>query len=146
MAVSLRDITPDNFYEAVNLKVREDQPFVASNTFSIAESKLFPFWITKAVYNDEEMVGFVMYAKDYEKGELYLCRFMIDAKSQGKGHGKAALDLLREIAMNDRCIGSIRLSTDPDNSNGIRIYEKYGFVDTKTMEDDEEVFVLTLNR
>lgn len=146
MAVSFRKITQDNFFAVSRLKVRADQPFVASNSFSIAESKIFPFWITKAVYNDDELVGFVMYTKDYEEGELYLCRFMIDSQHQGKGYGKAALDLLKEIAMKDECIKLMKLSTSPDNRNGIRIYEKFGFVDTKTMDDGEEVFILQLNK
>ncbi len=87
-----------------------------------------------------------MYEKNYEENELYLCRFMIDQKHQGKGYGKAALDKLKEIAMDDENINKIKLSTDPKNKNGIRIYEKFGFIDMKYMDDDEEVFVLNLNK
>ncbi|MBI4927304.1 MAG: GNAT family N-acetyltransferase [Anaerolineae bacterium] len=146
MSISLRDITQDNFNTCMRLSVRKDQPFVASNAYSVAESKLFPQWITKAIYSDEEMVGFMMYEMNYEENELYLCRFMIDQNHQGKGYGKAALDLLKEIAMEDEKINQIKLSTAPDNQNGIRIYEKFGFVDMKYMEDDEEVFVLHLKK
>jgi len=146
MAVSLKEITQENFYAVARLKVRKDQPFVASNSFSIAESKIFPFWITKAVYNDEELVGFVMFTKNYEAGELYLCRFMIDSEHQGKGYGKEVLDLLKDIAVNDECIKIMKLSTDPDNKNGIRIYEKFGFIDSKTVDDGEEVFILPLDK
>jgi diamine N-acetyltransferase len=144
--ISFRDIDKSNFNICVKLSVRKDQPFVASNAYSIAESKIFPYWITKAIYDDDEMVGFVMYAMFYERKELYLCRFMIDQRYQGKGYGKAALDLLKELAMKDEAIEYIKLSTAPDNSNGIRIYEKFGFVDQNHMEDEEEVFVLRLNK
>lgn len=146
MNISFRDISQSNFYECMRLAVRRDQPFVASNAFSVAESKIFPFWITKAIYADEKMVGFLMYANDYEKNELYLCRFMIDAEFQGNGYGKASLDLLKEMGMNDERIKTIKLSTRKDNANGIRIYEKFGFVDTNEMEDDEKVFVLDLKK
>ena len=61
MVITFRDINQDNFYECMRLSVRKDQPFVASNAFSVAESKIFPFWITKAIYADEQMVGFLMY-------------------------------------------------------------------------------------
>ncbi len=146
MSISLREITQDNFYACMRLSVRKDQPFVASNSFSVAESKIFPHWITNAIYYREEIVGFMMYEKNYEENELYLCRFMIDQKHQGKGYGKAALDKLKEIAMDDENINKIKLSTDPKNKNGIRIYEKFGFIDMKYMDDDEEVFVLNLNK
>ena len=146
MSISLREITQDNFYACMKLSVRKDQPFVASNSFSVAESKIFPNWITNAIYNDEEMVGFMMYEKNYEENELYLCRFMIDQKHQGKGYGKAALDKLKEIAMSDENINKIKLSTDPKNVNGIRIYEKFGFIDMNYMDDEEEVFELNLKK
>lgn len=146
MKITFRDIKQDNFYECMRLAVRKDQPFVASNAFSVAESKIFPFWITKVIYADEQMVGFLMYASNYEEKELYLCRFMIDAKYQGKGYGKGALDLLKQIAMEDQGIETMKLSTSKDNANGIRIYEKFGFKDTNEMEDDEEVFVMDLGK
>lgn len=146
MSISLREITQDNFFACIGLSVRPDQPFVASNTFSIAESKIFPHWITNAIYQDEEMVGFMMYTKDYEENELYLCRFMIDQKHQGKGYGKAALDILKEIAMGDENISRITLSTSPKNENGIRIYEKFGFIDMNYMEDGEEMFAMDLKK
>jgi diamine N-acetyltransferase len=144
--ISLREITQENFYACMRLSVRQDQPFVASNAFSVAESKIFPYWITKAIYHGEEMVGFLMYTMNYKKNDLYLCRFMIDQKFQGNGYGKAALDILKELAMSDERIHTIELSTSPDNKNGIRIYEKFGFVDMKYMDHDEEVFVLDLKK
>ena len=48
--------------------------------------------------------------------------------------------------MSDEKINQITLSTHPTNENGIRIYEKFGFVDTKYMDDDEEVFILDLKK
>ena len=101
------------FFACMRLSVRKDQPFVASNSFSVAESKIFPNWITNAIYYDEEIVGFMMYTKNYEENELYLCRFMIDQNHQGKGDGKAALDKLKDIAMGDENINKMKLSTNP---------------------------------
>lgn len=146
MKITFKEINQDNFYECMRLSVRKDQPFVASNAFSVAESKIFPFWITKAIYADEQMVGFLMYVCDYEEKELYLCRFMIDAQYQGKGYGKGALDLLKQLALEDQEIETMKLSTAKDNANGIRIYEKFGFKDTNAMEDGEEVFVMDLGK
>jgi ribosomal protein S18 acetylase RimI-like enzyme len=48
--------------------------------------------------------------------------------------------------MRDENIHHIKLSTSPSNENGIRIYEKFGFVDMKYMDEGEEVFVLDLKK
>lgn len=77
--------------ECVQLKVRDDQPYVATNVFSIAQSKIEPKYIPMAIYKDETMVGFLMYELNYQKKELYLCRFMIDQQYQHMGYGKSAL-------------------------------------------------------
>jgi len=144
MRVDLRDIDEGNFEECIDLGVREDQPFVAPNVYSIAESRVSPYWVIKAVYAEDVMVGFAMYTLDAPAGELYLCRFMIDQRFQGKGYGRAALDHLRSIALETPGIRRMRLSTAPANADGIRFYERFGFVDTGAMEDGEEVFVLDL--
>jgi diamine N-acetyltransferase len=146
MGVTFRDLTKDNFKECIKLKVRDDQRFVASNLYSIAQSKIMPEYMPLAIYNDETIVGFIMYKLDMEKQELYLCRFMIDVQYQGKGYGKESLDLLKSIAEKVSGINKIELSTKPDNHHGIKIYEKAGFKDTGILDDGEEVFVLEINR
>ena len=95
MSLSFRAITKDNFNACLRLKVRDDQKYVASNVYSIAQSKTEPKYIPMAIYNDETMVGFVMYELDYKEKELYLCRFMIDEQHQHMGYGKGALDILK---------------------------------------------------
>jgi diamine N-acetyltransferase len=144
MALSFRDITRDNFLECIRLAVRDDQRFVASNVFSLAESRVDPACVPKAIYRDETMVGFIMYEIGRERGELHLSRLMIDQRYQHHGHGKGALDLLVEIAEGEPGIDTIALSTRPDNSYGIRFYERFGFRDTGELEDGEKAFVLHL--
>jgi diamine N-acetyltransferase len=142
----LRDITNENWHECIQLRVRDDQPYVAPNLYSIAQSKVEPRWIPMAVYNDETMVGFIMYELDYRNKQLYLCRFMIDQRYQHKGYGKGTLDILREIAMRDPGIEKVELSTNPKNAHGIKVYTRYGFRDTGILDDGEEVFVLDLQK
>jgi diamine N-acetyltransferase len=144
VAVSLRAITKDNFQECIRLKVRDDQKFVASNVYSIAQSKIEPQNIPLAIYHDEMLVGFLMYELDYREKELYLCRFMIDQRYQHQGYGRGALELLKDIAMKDPGIETMALSTKPDNAYGISMYKKFGFRDTGVLDDGEEVFVLDL--
>jgi diamine N-acetyltransferase len=146
MNIAFRQITKQTFRECISLKVREDQRFVASNVYSIAQSKIEPEYVPLAIYNDETMVGFIMYSIDHAKEELYLCRFMIDEKYQGKGYGKESLSLLRKIAEDTPGIRKIELSTKPDNSHGINVYEKAGYKDTGVLDDGEEVFILEIRK
>ncbi len=60
MPITLKEITKDNYVECIRLKVRDNQRFVASNVYSLAESKYEPENIPMAVYAGETMVGFVM--------------------------------------------------------------------------------------
>lgn len=146
MSLLFRAITKNNFNECIRLKVRDDQKYVAANVYSIAQSKTEPKYIPMALYDDETMVGFVMYELDYKEKELYLCRFMIDEQHQHMGYGKGALDILKGMAMKDPGIEKIELSTKPDNEHGIKVYEEFGFIDTGVLDDGEEVFVLYLRK
>ena len=46
-----------------------------------------------AIYDGTEMVGFLVYGRDPADERYWLYRFMIDRRHQGKGHGKAALNV-----------------------------------------------------
>ncbi len=146
MEVSFEEITKANFRECVQLTVRDDQPFVAANVYSIAQAKVDPKWIIRAIYANDAMVGFLMYELNYRKAELYLCRFMIDQRFQHMGYGRAALELLKRTAMEDPRIQKMVLSTRPTNEYGIRVYTRFGFTDTGILDGDEEVFELDLKK
>lgn len=146
MSITLKEITRDNFGECVRLKVRDDHPYVASNVYSIAESKVAPECIPMAVYAGETMVGFVMYILNYPARELYIIRLMIDQRFQHQGYVMQTLEALRQIALQDARIDKLELSTRPDNAYGIRVYEKFGFKDTGKMDDGEQVFSMDLGR
>ena len=61
--VELRPVTKKNFEQVIRLEVSQDQlRYVASNLYSIAESKIFPECIPLAIYDGEKLVGFIMYA------------------------------------------------------------------------------------
>lgn len=144
MSVELREVNRANFRECIALAVRDDQKFVASNVYSLAEAKVDPNCVPRAIYADGSMVGFLMYEVDRGRRELYLARLMIDRRFQGRGHGRAALELLVKIALGEPGVAAVTLGTRPDNHDGIRFYERFGFVDTGVLEDGEEVFVLRL--
>jgi diamine N-acetyltransferase len=141
MKVSLREITPENFKECVNLKVADSQAsFVASNVMSIAQAKIYSTAQPLAVYADEKLVGFVMYGFDTDEQHFYLGRLMIDEKYQGKGFGKAAtLEVIERMKKIEDC-REIYLSFVPENTGAEKLYRSVGFERTgKTSESGEVV-------
>ena len=97
---------------------------------------------TKAIYEDDEMVGFVMYGID--EGELWIMRYMIDYRHQGKGLGKLALGLIVDEIWKSYTEQQIKISIEPDNIVAKHLYGSLGFIDTDTYEDGE--LVMLLNR
>jgi diamine N-acetyltransferase len=53
--------------------------------YSLAQAFVEPRAWVRAVYADEEPVGFMMVRIDGDKNEFFLWRFMIAAAHQGKG-------------------------------------------------------------
>jgi diamine N-acetyltransferase len=144
MTVTLRDIDRENFRRCVKLEVNEDQRgFVAPNVFSIAQSKVEPAYNVQAVYDGEEMVGFVMYGWDEEEGCHCLGRLMVDKHQQGKGYGRAATEAVIARLRAEPDCRQIVLSVNPANTNAQALYESLGFVKTGEVSHGEEVMRLS---
>ena len=152
MIIKLEPINDDNRKAVLALSVREDQPFVAPNDYSLSEADeanakapgtARPF----AIYAGEKIVGFCMLALDPEDenpvDRYCLWRFMIDKNEQGKGYGQAALyEIIKYFKEND--VDMIYLSTAPENEVGLHVYHKAGFRETGVIEDGEAVLMRTL--
>ncbi len=152
MIIRLEPINDSNRDAVLALSVREDQPFVAKNDYSLNEAEetnnenpgtARPF----AIYADSRLVGFCMFAFDPEVEDpddrYWLWRFMIDKDEQGKGYGQAALqEIIRYFKKNgaDRLF----LSTSPENEMGLHIYHKAGFRETGMIDNDEAVLMRML--
>lgn len=143
--VSLREITPDNWQKVLELKVRDDQTgFVASNLYSLAESKVFPDCVPLAIYAGEQPVGFLMYTFENERKEWWIFRLMISAEQQGKGYGRAAmLQAITRMRSVPGC-DKIFISFEPNNAVAERLYRSLGFVPNQEIVDGEVVFRLDL--
>lgn len=143
MKVTLKDIDRENFGRCVKLEVREDQRgFVSPNVYSIAQSKVEPGYLVQAVYDGEEMVGFVMYGWDEEEGCHCLARLMVDRNHQGKGYGRAATEAVVERLRAEPGCRQVLLSVNPANKGAQALYESIGFVKTGEVSHGEEVMRL----
>ena len=140
MIVKLREITPENFRECIDLKVSAAQnSFVASNVMSIAQSKIYPTRQPFAVYCNDEMVGFVMYGFDPDDRRYYLGRLMIDERFQGRGYGRATvLEVIERLKQIEDC-REVYLSFVPENTAAGALYESIGFERTGEIDQGEIV-------
>ena len=143
--VTLREITKETVRPIVQLRVAPSQEqFVASNGMSIAEAHFSPevAWF-RAVYAGETPVGFVMLDLEPSRPP-FLWRFMVDARYQGLGFGRRALEAV--IAHVRARPGATQLMTScvPGEGSPCPFYERMGFVDTGIVEDGERVMRLDL--
>ena len=140
MTMTLREITRDNWLPCVRLKVApEQEPFVASNGVSLAQSKYEPEWIPLALYNDEEMVGFVMYGVNRDEGKYWILRVMVDRRYQGHGYGRAAMRLLLERLRAIPGCDEVAISYEPENEVARHLYASCGFRETGEVLEGETV-------
>lgn len=143
--VSLKEITADTVRTICDLSVLEEQKkFVAPNAVSIAQAYFSEYAWFRAIYADETPVGFLMLYDDTEKPEYYLWRFMIDARYQGMGFGRRALELLIEHVRNRPKAKELYTSVLQAEGGPQGFYEGMGFKLTGDMEEGEAVLRLEL--
>lgn len=155
--IELRKITADNFDECTNLEVKEKQKhYVASNTVSLAEAyvaltnnECIP--ITYVIYSNNTIVGFVMLSynesfHECNENVYWICRLMIDKKSQGKGYSKEAMVKVLELIKTFKwgTASKVYLSYNANNIVAKSLYESLGFIETGEIEDDELIAKLDL--
>ena len=147
MTVTLREITRDNWRECVRIKVEPSQTqFVSSNVFSLAQSKYEPECVPLGIYDDEQMVGFIMYRpEDHGLAKLwFIDRLMVGAEHQKKGYGRAAMTLLLERLRSQKGYNAILISFVPENAVAQKLYSSFGFEDTGEIDDGELVYRIGL--
>ena len=145
MDITFRPVTRANFSAVVELTVMpEQEDFVSSNLYSIAEAYLEPTWTPLAIYAGDDLVGFAMFGCDDATGNWWIMRYMIDAQHQGKGYGTAALPLLIDLMVERHGCGEIFLGYAPDNDVAGRLYARMGFAPTGEMVESEIVARLRL--
>lgn len=143
MEITLRPLTEKNYKECFKLEVHKEQShMVAPNVYSVAESKIYPELSPLTIYSGETMVGFILHGTG--EGRYWLVRLMIDKQHQKKGYGREALRLLIERLKEEREYESLYLSYTPDNTAAAAMYEKFGFVTTGEIVEDEIVVKLDL--
>jgi len=144
--ITLKEISSENFWPVIKLKVREDQgTFVASNAISIAEASFTQESWFRAIYADADPVGFVMLYLDESTPEYSLWRYMIDKDHQGKGYGIQAMKIVINYIRDLPGAKEFFLSYVPADGDPSPFYQKLGFIETGEWDDDEKIMKLILD-
>lgn len=141
--VTLQDITKENLIQILELKVAVAQEkFVATNAISIAQAHFYPevAWF-RAIYADDQPIGFVMLEDDPLKASYCLWRFMIDIQYQQHGFGRRALELVFEYVKTRPGAKAIMTSCMPGEGSPGAFYEKMGFTYTGETDEDGELMM-----
>lgn len=145
--ISFRAITEDNFGTIIRMKRPDNEGFVASNAYSLAQAWLYrdnndvyPF----AIYNDEEPVGFMMLDEDLEERCLVIWRIMFPEEHQNKGYGTEAIKKIVELARESAKYDFMILDYVPENKIAEHVYTKIGFRPTGEESNGEIVLRMDL--
>lgn len=137
-AVQLRAVTADNFDSIIALQVADDQrDFLDTNVESIAWAYVAPECHPLAIYAGGIPVGLATYGYVPTDGRCWIIHLMVDAGSQRRGIGRAALEQLLALMEAESGGASIAVAVNPNNSPAIRLYEAFGFCDTGKRQNDE---------
>ena len=146
MAVRIVPVGQDNWRAVADLEVTDAQRrFVAPTTRYLSLTHLGgQGWAPLAILVSGEVVGFAMWAHDPSDDAYWIGGLLIDREHQRRGHGRAAMRALIEMA---RASGAprVHLSYDPGNRVARALYADLGFRETGEMEGDEVVACLDLD-
>jgi len=150
--VNLVNVTRDNWEEALQLQVSEgQQQFVPNVAVSLAKVYIKPDgedveYIPFAIYDENQMVGFIMHAYEEKTTDSYWINgFLIDERYQGRGYGKAALlEMIQWIKQRHPQCEAIRLTVYPENERAKKLYLSLGFQQTVLRFGDEDVYQLSI--
>lgn len=151
MSVYFSTITPENWRIFNVLKVKDEQKnYVASNMAILARAFAYRDYSSRvhAIYNGEEPIGILM-QHDYKRNDklsYLLHQFMIAEQYQGKGYGRAAMQLWLSMIKNEGKYDSIILCYKESDEIARDLYLGMGFYHTGEADEDEIIMGYNLKK
>ena len=148
-SMSLQKVDESNFIACFDLKLGDGQEkFVSHPVRSLAQAYVYYKQCTPfAVCLDGTAVGYVMVIYDYDEETYNIWHLMVDKERQGKGYGRAAMELalayIRTKPFGDS--NQVLLTVDPENHAACRLYRSLGFSETGRADEDEVEMGLMLD-
>ncbi len=149
MTVSLIPVNDQNRDIVTALHVSPAQKrLVETAEESCREAKELSLWRPVAIEVDGTLIGFAMYGLweyEGERGRVWLDRFFLDERYQGKGYARPVLREILRVIRETYGYDEIYLSVYEDNDIAIHLYESLGFTFNGELDvNDERVMVLHL--
>ncbi|OAN15279.1 GNAT family N-acetyltransferase [Exiguobacterium undae] len=148
--LSIQPINAGNRQAVLALEVAPTQrDFIESNQQSLQEARqdLVHNWSCLALCEADRPIGFMMIgAANEQERYIWLDRFMVDRRFQGKGYGKLFLKQAIQYITKQYDVDEIVLSVHPKNRSACLFYEKNGFQNTQQIDEanGEVIFVYPL--
>lgn len=149
MNIHLETITPDNWRIFKALKVKKEQErFVAENIGILAKAYVYRDYNSKVygIYDGDLPIGMIM-QRDYKENGKLMCeldQFMIAEKYQGKGYGRAAIQIWISIIKDEKKYDSICLCYVEGDEAARNLYLSMGFDHNGIVDEDEIVMEYNL--
>lgn len=122
--------------ESMKISINKEQEKYLSSKDSIIEGLKEKDVIAFDIFNDSELIGFVM-LREFQKGCFFLWDFAIDSKFQNKGLGTKALS---ELIQHLKIHHNMKLMTTTyirDNGRAEHLYKKIGFKVTEVIDEPD---------
>jgi Acetyltransferases len=101
------------------------------------------FWLAEAaycgmnalaLYADDDIVGFTVYAIDPDDHNYWIMAFMIDHRHQGKGYGRSGMSAVVKHIQEQHGCKIILLGHRPNNERAANLYASLGFTEIDRTE------------
>ena len=136
----------NNWEEVASIKIASEQEhFIPSALFSIAETQFYSSSDLLAIYEDETPIGLIMYEPDAEPNSIFIVRFIIDEQYQNMGYGRVSFELFLTHIRKNKIVSLITSSYITENYQAEKFFEKLGFEKTGDSYEGEQKVMKVIN-
>lgn len=142
--IRLIDVTPENWRLRLNV-AKAQEKYVADKTVILARAYAYRNRRSRAffIYDEEIPIGMGLYYDCPERVSYDISQIFIDERYQGRGYGKAAMQLLLDEMKLDGKYKKVMLCYIAGNDIAQNMYKQLGFVEIGR-DEDEIVMEMTL--
>jgi diamine N-acetyltransferase len=141
MKIEFVELNRDNWENCANLTDKEDN-YIYPNLYSIAEAQFYEKAISRAIFSNEEMVGYSLFGEDENDSEVWaIDRFMIAKAFRRNGYGAEAIIAIVEEGRS-RGFKRFITSTAEKNEAMQSLLTKLGFKTNLEKRDNEIVYFI----
>lgn len=149
--IVIKEIDGNNVFDVCELTTNHDgigtvmEQYLCCNATSVAQSKYDLQMHPKAIYDDDTLIGFVMYQRITNQDPIAtICRFMIDHSFQGKGLGRKAFAGVLQF-LKEEGIKKVIIMLDDHNIIAKNLYQSFGFLFTGKIDKEEYYYELNFS-